>query len=80
MLIPTTRSRLVGLRLAFVHAHLRSFVPARLCASFVWPSFVPVRALWGFDGSLRALRPLVCVYIKYTVSTHMTIEKLTFIA
>jgi hypothetical protein len=78
---PTTRSHLLGLGLAFVHACLCSF-----CARwFVWPSFRFVRArscyfgLWW--GSLRALQPLVYVYIKlYKVSKYMIDKKLTFMA
>ena len=45
----------------------------------IWPSFVLFCALFGFGGALHALQPLVYVYIGYTVSTYMIIEKLTFI-
>ena len=72
MLIPATRSRLVGLCscLFALICVLPSFGHHLCLFRLVW-------ALWGFDGSLRALRPLVYVYIKYTVSTYMIIEKLT---
>src|ERR1700676_3060009 len=82
VLIPTTQSHLFGLCLAFIHGHSHSFAPACLCAlicgsllscytrlAFIWPSFVLVHA-----------QPLVYVYIKYTISTYMLINTLTFIA
>jgi hypothetical protein len=46
-----TRSRLCGLRLAFVHDRLHSFVPDRLFGLRLG-SFVLDRALMGFGGAL----------------------------
>ena len=43
-----------------------------LCLAFVW-------ALLGFGWSLCVLRPPVYVYTKYTISTYMLINTLTFI-
>ena len=75
VLIPATWSHLFGLRLAFVCARLCPlacvllYADPRYLVTLVWPSFVLIRA-----------RPLVYVYIKYTISTYMLINTLTFIA
>ena len=42
-------------------------------------SVVLVRAILGFGGALRVLPASCYIYIKYTVSTYITIKKLTFI-
>ena len=90
LIYPATRSNLFGLCLAFVRAHSRLLACVLLYAAprylviLIWPLFGLVWARSCSSGlwlvSLCALRPLVYVYIKYTISTYMLINTLTFIA
>src|SRR5882672_11437281 len=67
-----------------VCACLRSFTPTCLCALIcgsLLPCYTCLAFVWAHSCSsglwlvsLRALQPLVYVYIKYTISTYMLIN------
>ena len=68
--------------------HARSLVRAdsRYPVVLIWPLFgfrlgsvVLICAILGFGGALHVLPASCNIYIKYTVSTYITIKKLTFI-